>query len=164
MWETELLCRELVEESAPFGAVREAVLGITAPYVRVRLAYRPERTEHPIVMACADDGTVVEESDIYVTLWTDHTAEKGHDRALVDTAAVLVAAYYRVQPWDLETGRGRVWAVGLVLVEVPGENGNGRKRFERHGMFDINVEEDAQRVVQYKNWIDSFERGVIEIQ
>lgn len=156
VWKVELLHRELVEQSALFGAVREAVLGISAPCVRVRLKYCAESTQHPIKMVCTDDGTVLEDSNTHVTLWTDHTADKGHDRALVDATAVLVVAYYRLRPWDVEIEEGRVWAVGLLLVEVPGGNGNHERRFERHGMFDIDVDGDTQRMAQYKDWIDGF--------
>lgn len=164
MWKVELLHRELVEQSAPFGAVREAVLGISAPCVRVRLTYCAESTQHPIKMVCADDGTVLEDSKTHVTLWTDHTADKGHNRVLIDATAILAVAYYRVRPWDVDIEEGRVWAVGLLLVEVPGGNGINGRRYERHGMFDIDVDGDTQRMTKYKNWIDGFVKDFVEIQ
>jgi hypothetical protein len=152
LWSTTLICRELVDQRAPFGAVHQAVLGITSQARRVQVQFHPGK----------DCKYTVHEKDVpvkdssLVSLKVD-TSRRYCDRALLDAPVYLVFALLNVSE-----KRAVIKARGLVLVAVS-RNGDVGGKFERHGLFDCRKGNDEQDDL-IQEWVKNSEEVYFEVQ
>ncbi|KAF1954541.1 HET-domain-containing protein [Byssothecium circinans] len=158
VWEVGLVHKHLVEETAPFGAVRKAILGIKALPCRVELKYS-EGSYEPYTLSEA--GHSLPDGYLKCSLHIDSGRGKC-DEALFNAPVYIIPAFIHQYESKEDAKLGAMVVNGLVLVELPSQEGNAVRRFERHGAFSWRVE--PRNIPAAKNWLDQFQKEYFEAQ
>ncbi|CAI6342024.1 unnamed protein product [Periconia digitata] len=153
-WKVKSTDKLLVEETAPFGAVYAAVLDITGliPRIEVQILGKKGSISYALKWTASAPPSWLSGFELYMDC--SHSSQ-GFSRALLDMPVHILPAF-KIH----DSYRHRMF--GLVIVELPDQEGYPVRRYERHGMFRWNIRHIDDPAAM--EWLNTFPLVSVEIQ
>ncbi|KAL5379206.1 hypothetical protein DPSP01_008655 [Paraphaeosphaeria sporulosa] len=126
--EMKIVHRTLVNMTAPYDGVHEAVLGGTTLARRYRVKKNSAQEEYLM------DTKIPYHEHGIMAIQLDNS-EQHRDKALLASPVLVIIARFHPDFVDFISEGVGCGAHGLILVEVPRSNRDETPRFERHGFF-----------------------------